>query len=92
MNTYAQIIEGPRTYFGFFNIQFQAGYMKVCVSQGLKRPLKWQVDLRQISGLTNDLYLGIKRLAFYVGKREYILFGTGTGVVEYLENNLVVRA
>lgn len=92
MNTYAQIIEGPRTYFGFVNVKFKANLMKLSVTQGLKRPLKWQVDLRKIGGLTRDVYMGTQRLAFYAGGREYILFGAGNGVVEFLADNLTVEA
>lgn len=54
MNTYAQIIDGSNSYFGFLNIQFQDGKMKISVTQGVRPPLKWEVDLSNIKGLTSD--------------------------------------
>lgn len=92
MNTYAQIIDGSNSYFGFLNIQFQDGKMKISVTQGVRPPLKWEVDLSNIKGLTSDQFMGAKRIAFYDGQVEYILFEAGVGITEFLEDNLYAGA
>ena len=88
MNTYAQIIQGSQNFFGFLNLKFKDGKLKISVAQGLRPAVKWDVDLAHISGLSTDEFMGAKRIAFYDGQVEYILFETGIGVSEYLEDNL----
>lgn len=92
MNTYAQIVNGSQSYFGFLNFKFQDGQMKISVARGVKPATKWTVDLDEISELSTDEYLGAKRIVFFVGNTEYIFLATGVGVTEFLEDNLYEQA
>ncbi len=88
MNTYAQIINGSHSYFGFLNFKFEDGKMKISISKGVRLPKKWEIDLNDITGLTTDEFMGAKRITFFVGNTEYILPATGIGITQYLEDHL----
>lgn len=91
MNVYVEIIYQTHKFHQLAKVKIDEDSLHLIFPRAAKIQRHIEIPLAQISGFSKVEYFGTTQLYFYHGNQEYILFETGRGVVEYLEDKLAVR-
>lgn len=91
MNVYVEIISQTGKFHQLAKVKFEEDTLHLIFPRAAKVQRHIEIPLAQISGFSQNKYFGTTQICFYYGDREYILFETGLGAVEYLTDNLAVK-
>lgn len=91
MNTYAEVIFQTKKLCQIAKVKFQDNNLYLTFPRLSQLYRHIIIPLEKINSFTKINYFGTTQLCFYYGDYEYILFESGLGTFEFLEDHFPMR-
>lgn len=91
MNTYVEVISQTKKLCQIAKVKFQDNDLCLTFPHLSQLQRRITIPLKEINSFTKINYFGATQFCFYCGDREYILFESGLGTVEFLEDHFSMR-